>query len=270
LLSNDIMVVGSVHKDMEGIPETMVSMDRRAENSYEILCMHEDDDKEEKNKPLLHSYFYKDKTRKWQDNNSLFLTTYPVCLGTVKNDVAKKPAVFVLHQYAKKLRRDMDRKRGRSSTCTGNDRWVMSAFSYMLDIALANAETIWRFDSNNVRHKSESAHQQLVLFGAQLVHELINPGSAGENVKNNCPVINDSCEKILLRDGFKLHMEKNSDNRKCYVCKSSKSNVKNSKMKCEKEKNPEANIRKTPVNQCQFCSEAICVNHSIMSCLSCD
>ena len=92
LLERNITTVGTLQANRKGIPEEVKHVGSRDSNFYEIFW-------DESGKLVLNSYIVNTKSS-GKKNVLLLSTMYPI-LGTAKDNLRLKPAIYKLYDYTK-------------------------------------------------------------------------------------------------------------------------------------------------------------------------
>lgn len=143
-----ITAVGTIMANRRVIPTMMSSLTGRVEHSYKVMWENEE------GKLSLHSYVVNTKSK--GKNNVLVLATVPPLLGTTLDDGKHKPALLKLYDFTKGSTDVMDQRMSSYSTNTKAKRWTLAAFSYLLDTARVNSQTLWSLNNAHNPIKTNS------------------------------------------------------------------------------------------------------------------
>ena len=82
-------------------------------------------------------------------NQGVIMATTDSVKGVTLDDKAKKPALLKLYDYTKSGTDIMDQRMARRkySSKAKSNRWTMVGFSYLLDTAWINVQTIWSLNN---------------------------------------------------------------------------------------------------------------------------
>ena len=165
LLQKHITTLGTTMANREGIPVQMSSVAHRKEFSYRVMW-------ENTNKKLsLHSYVVNTKSK--GKKNVLALTTLVPLLATTIDDNKNEPAILKLYEFTKGGAVIADQRIRTYTTNTGAKRWTMSVFSYLLDTARVNSQTLWALNKNR-NPKLTNSFQFALQLATDLVYAHIN------------------------------------------------------------------------------------------------
>ena len=94
----------------------------------------------------------------------------PPLLGTTKDDNKNKPALLKFYDFTKGGTDIVDQRIGTYTTNCKSNRWTTTAFSYILDTARVNSQTLYSHLTQQDPRKTNSFQ-----FGMELVRELVLP-----------------------------------------------------------------------------------------------
>ncbi len=262
LLSKKITMIGTLQTNRKGIPKEIKDFSSRDENTYKIYW------NKAKSAMTLHSYVVC--TKSTGKRNVLVLSTFPPIIGTTK-DKKKKPAIMKVYDFTKGGTDIMDQKMSNYSTRTKSKKWTRSAFSYILDTARINAQTIYAANIGRDVHKLDS-HK----FGWELARELVLPfmeqrSLAGLHfsVKQKMSAFMGKPLESIYKAKVTVDPAQEQSNhprnlspaqgrrRRCTFCIDLSTDPKS-----------RDNISATP-RQCQLCKKPVCQKHSIIACKNC-
>ena len=164
LLEHNITAVGTIMANKKEIPAEVKSCTQREPLSYEAFW------DENNPKTSLHSYVVK--TKSSGKKNVLLLSSMPTFLGKTMDDKQDKPAILKFYDFSKGGTDIVDQKISYYSCNTKSARWPLTAFSYVLDTARVNAQSIFCLNNNiNPRAKSSNSSK----FGWEIVLALVGP-----------------------------------------------------------------------------------------------
>ena len=160
LSKRNITMVGTFQKNRVGIPPEIKEVKDKEELSSEIYW-------EENGKYNLSSYVVKNKKGK---KCVLMLATVEPLLGVTKDDRKKKPALYKFYDFTKGGTDIVDQKMGSYTVKPKNRRWVMVAFSYLLDTIRVNSSTVFALTKKTDPKKVNSFE-----YGYTLAEQLVMP-----------------------------------------------------------------------------------------------
>ena len=161
LLERNITTVGTLQANRKGIPEEVKHVGSRDSNSYEVFW-------DESGKLILNSYIVN--TKSSGKRNVLLLSTMHPILGTVKDSLRLKPAIYKLYDYTKGGTDIIDQRINFYSSKVKSRRWTMTAFAYVLDTCRVNASTVIALNQSIEPRNTNSFD-----FGITLVLQLVRP-----------------------------------------------------------------------------------------------
>ena len=132
----------------KGIPKEIKETKDREENSTEIFW------EQTKGKFVLVSYVVHTKSKGVK--NILLLSTQPPLLGVTKDDGKKKPAIIKFYDFTKGGTDIMDQRMDSYTTSSKSKKWTKKTFSWMLDVARVNAQTILALVKGQNPRKADS------------------------------------------------------------------------------------------------------------------
>uniref|UniRef100_A0A6A7G5I7 PiggyBac transposable element-derived protein 3-like n=2 Tax=Hirondellea gigas TaxID=1518452 RepID=A0A6A7G5I7_9CRUS len=257
LLSKHITAIGTLMSNKKGIPPQITSVQGREANSYNILW------ELPKCKLSLHSYVMKSKSKGMK--NVLTLSTVPALLGVTRDDGKQKPALFKLYDFTKGGTDIVDQRMRTYTTNTKSDRWPMTAFSYVLDTARVNSQTLWALNNGKTPSQTNSFD-----YGYDLALSLLLPLVERRNTKHMSASLKLKIQS-LLEDRQPSHIDAapptaafpkyNQARKRCARCMEEVREEDDRRAKTQ---------RLTLLKQsCQTCGKPICDNHSILQCHQC-
>ena len=256
LLEKKITTVGTIMSNKKGIPKEIKTTENREKNSYEVYWL--------KNNPKisLHSYVIESKSR--GKTNVLVLSSMPAILGTTRDDGKNKPAIIKFYDFSKGGTDIVDQRISSSSVSTTSRRWTMSAFSYVLDTARINAQTIFSLNNDINPRKSNSLE-----FGWQLAMSLVKPHIMRRKKETLSKLTINKINCILLKEEEDIEdqnepAEENTIEIKANFCKECLQNC----------YGPNYRIKKKSIYRiktiCTHCKSHICKNHMEITCKNCN
>ena len=162
LLARNMTVVGTIMANKEEIPVSLKNANSRAHQSYETYWIEDDP------RVTLHSYAVKTKTKRMK--NILIMSSAPVIQAVTKDDGKKKPAVLKIYDFTKGGKENVNQRIACFSTNTKSRRWALTSFSFVLDTARVNAQTVFALNMKRNPKKVNSYG-----FGYDLVMDLVRP-----------------------------------------------------------------------------------------------
>eukprot|EP00112_Aurelia_sp_Birch-Aquarium-sp1_P021632 Seg5874.3 transcript_id=Seg5874.3/GoldUCD/mRNA.D3Y31 product="hypothetical protein" protein_id=Seg5874.3/GoldUCD/D3Y31 len=147
LLSKGITSVGTMMTNRVGIPDEAKNIKGRKANSTRIFWEQENGDL------VLSSYC--PSTAKGLKNVLLLATVQPI-LGVTKDDDKEKPAQYKLYDFTKGGTDVVDLKMASSTSKPKSNRWPIVAFSFIIDEARVNANTIYALNKKTLPTKISS------------------------------------------------------------------------------------------------------------------
>ena len=172
LLDKKITAVGTIMANKKGVPAEVKQVAQRDNFSYTVHW--------QENDPRISLHSYVVPTKSTGKKNVLLLSSHPAIIGVTKDDDKKKPQLLKLYDFTKTGTDVMDQKMSYYSTNSKSRRWTLTSFSYVLDTARLNAQTIFAFNSGTHPRKTDSYK-----FGMRLVMELITPHLRQRYIKEN-------------------------------------------------------------------------------------
>ena len=257
LLTKGVGAIGITSFNKMKIPHTIKKQSEKC--NYEIFW------EAENGEISLHSF---DVQTKNGHQEVLLLTTLSPVIGTALSDGKCEPAVMKLYNLTKKKVTNIDRQLKSYTTNSKSVRWAATAFSYILDTARINAETLFSLNNGVIPRQTSSFE-----FGWQVASQLIKPYIEKRNIQHlsktfqlqintvlgrllnshplsdKMPVMHSNATKLELLSSY------TSSRMNCHICTKitrlgqwSLSRVKRS---------------------CQFCGLGVCKHHYIHACLKC-
>ena len=162
LLSERITIVGTMMTNKKEIPVEMKSVSAREHKSYKAY-RNEDDPR-----VILHSYAVR--TESSGMKNNLIMSSLSAIPGVIKDDGLGKPAIYKFYDFTKGGTDIANQRMSYYTTNTKSGRWTLTMFSYVLDIARSNAQTVFALNMGRDPRKLNSYE-----FGYDLVMELVLP-----------------------------------------------------------------------------------------------
>ena len=154
LLERNITTVGTLQANGKGIPEEVKQVGRRDSNSYEVFW-------DESGKLVLNSYIVN--TKSSGKRNVLLLSTMHPILGTAKDNLRLKPAIYKLYEYTKGGIDIIDSRMNFYSSKAKSRRCTMTAFAYVLDPCRVNASTVIALNQSIEPHDKNSFDFEITL-----------------------------------------------------------------------------------------------------------
>ena len=164
LLERNITTVGTLQANRKGIPEEVKHFGSRDSNSYEVFW-------DESGKLILNSYIVNTKFRKIQVPEKETYCCYPI-LGTVKDNLRLKPAIYKLYEYTKGGTDIIDQRMNFCSSKAKSRRWTMTAFAYVLDTCRVNASTVIALNQS-IEPRNTNSFNFGITLGLQLVRPFV-------------------------------------------------------------------------------------------------
>ena len=96
----------------------------------------------EKDNTTLNATLYVVHTKSSGEDNVLRLSTLNPILGLTKDDGKSKPAIIESYDFTKGGTDVVDQIIGKHNVKPKFSKWVIAAFSYILDVACVNASTL--------------------------------------------------------------------------------------------------------------------------------
>lgn len=140
LLERKVTAVGTIMVNEKGIPPELKTTEFRDNHSYAVLW------ETTQEKLSLHSYVVKSKRS--GEKNILVLSTLISLLAMTNKDSNRKPAIFKLYDFTKEGSNVMSQRIGMYTTNPKSQRWVSTAFSYLLDTIRVNSQTVYSMNSH--------------------------------------------------------------------------------------------------------------------------
>ena len=202
--------------------------------------------------------------------NQVFITTRRPILG-ISKDKKKKPALAQFYEHTKG-RPEAVKKSPPSYTCKiKSNRWIMTGFSFILDLVRMNSAIIVGLNRNQMNKKKMNGSD----FGYELARSLILPliynrNTTGLNYTIQAKMYSVTHDKKFLIAGSLNNVPESSQ-----LQKHDKSGVKRRCLNCEEStKGPgylakRAKLEKV-MSRCQECGNPACATKHLMSiCTSC-
>ena len=164
LREKKVTMLGTLQKNRVGLPPQVVSLDNRETHSYEVFW------EAQKGVMELHSYAVINKSK--GKKNVLLLSTNSPYKGITKGHPKNLPAAIQLYNFTKGGTDIVDQRMGRYSTKPKSNKWTRVVFSYLLDTARVNAQTIW---SLNKKIRGGPRKSNSFEFGIDLAKALVLP-----------------------------------------------------------------------------------------------
>ena len=186
----------------------------------------------------------------------------PLLLAITKDDNKSKLAIYKLYNFSKGETDIIDQRMGFYSCKLKSKRWIMNAFSYVLDTCRVNASTIYAMNNDLQPRNIKS-----IDFGFELAMSLIRPHIEQRNLIGiNSSVVHKI--EIVLEKKYPPNMQKTNGfyphqsekRRRCDACIS--------KIKGEEAKEKKNKISKQ-LSKCQKCAKPLCNKHLIRICGFC-
>ena len=238
-------MVGTFQKNRVGIPPELKVLKDKAELSNEIYW-------EVNGKYNISSYVVKTSKGK---KAVLMLSTMEPLLGVTKDDQKKKPALYKFYDFTKGGTDIVDQKMGSYTVKPKCRRWVMVAFSYLLDTIRINSSTVLALNKK-VDPKKVVSFDNGYLLAKQLVMPQI--------LRRNCNGLNVSVlKKIELVIGVEEE-PRVEEQLSAGRCKMSLDNIKG-RDNYKKNKDSIGRIK----TKCSKCKDFVCKKHSKPVCEKC-
>ena len=257
LLQQDITAVGTIMMNKRCVPNEIKNTKERESNSYKAFW------DVNNTKFSLHSYVVKTKSKGMK--NVLLLSTMPAIIGHTIDDGKAKPAVLKFYDFSKGGTDIVDQRIGSYTVNSKSKRWTMTVFSYILDTARINSQSLFFIKEGKDPRLSKGSFE----IGWQLAVELVKPYIKTRKA-NNITLQKNTIQKMNLilnekkepieNDNLVLYPSIGETRKRCTNC------IDNIKGKGFRQKVKNVTKIKT---QCQKCSKSICNEHSIVSCFSC-
>jgi hypothetical protein len=254
LLARNITAIGTIMLNRKGIPRSLTSLEGRENKSYQAMW------ESTKEKLSLHSYAVNTKSK--GKKNVMLLSSLPPLLGTTKDDGNNKPAIMKLYDYTKGGTDIVDQRIGSYTTNSKSGKWTLTAFSYMLDTARVNSQTLCALNCEEIPTKTNS-----FMYGMKLAKSLIHPHIERRNTLHLSSSIKNKIIDVLKagqpnreEEQAAVHSQKSTTRKRCASCINELAGDDRSE-----------NYRKLSrtQNQCQKCTAAICSKHWIQICDKC-
>jgi hypothetical protein len=230
----------------KGIPPQIKTLTGRNEFSYKILW------EKSTNKLTLHSYVVNTKSK--GKKNVLALSTLPPILGITKDDGKEKPAILKFYDFTKGGTDIIDQRIGSYTVNSKSNKWTTTVFSYILDTARVNAQTVHSHLNNKNPRETNSFE-----FALELARNLCIPHIKERN--NHVINLNKKVKsKIIAIVGEATPAEEviqqapSNKKRRCYICY---------------ESGAHHNMLNPTSRSCRKCLQYCCRKHS-KTCNYCD
>ena len=259
MLEKKITGVGTIMSNRKSIPKDLKTPANREANSYKFFW------ESVKAKITLHSYVVQTKSKGMK--NVLVLSSMPPLLGTTTDDGHVKPAVLKFYDFSKGGTDIVDQRIGKYTTNTKSRRWSMAAFSYILDTARVNSQTIYSMN-NNIHPRISNSFE----YGWQLVQEFIGP-----HVIDRKQNLSKTLHKSVMNKIDYILSEMNYVDSAPIIQPSPISQYSETKKRCyacveaitpTEYKKKYDNLSKVKA-QCHKCSKQICKLHTVFTCHQC-
>ena len=198
-------------------------------------------------------------TKSSEKRNVLLLSTmYPI-LGTAKDNLQLKPAIYKLYDYAKRGTDIIDQQMNFYSSQAKSHRWTMTAFAYGLDTCRVNASTVIALNQSIEPRNTNSFN-----FGIILVLQLVRPFIAlrskwglSKSIQNKILItLSEPREESYDSSQLCAFPVQSTKQRRCEVCAA------------EATGRERDNTRRV-FSQCQRCGKAVCKRHYFRFCGAC-
>lgn len=254
LLTKDITALGTLDQSRKGIPPQIKEVNAREDKSYEVY-------KEKcQGKMYLNSYVKQTKSKGLR--NVLLLSTLPPLLGVTKDDNQKKPAIYKLYDFTKGGTDIVDQRINFYTVNTKSRKWTVNAFSYILDTARVNSQTIFGKNTNKDPRSINSFN-----YGWELVMSLCIPQIRRRKETPGLPQSTIAKIKLLLDDsepeldavpeGQPVRAEKRA---RCSACLDS--------IQGPGYTNNRSKVKRSRI-MCQICKHVACDQHLKHLCCNC-
>jgi hypothetical protein len=183
----------------------------------------------------------------------LALSSVPALLGTTKDDNKNKPALLKFYDFTKGGTDIVDQRIGTYTTNSKSNRWTWTAFSYIVDTARVNAQTL-HSHVNNINPRKTNSFD----FALQLAKQLIRPLIERRDITHLNVNIRAKIFQAIGQQPQPAPVTPTvpGKRRRCHLCM---------------EQEPVAKKRKLNAitTYCSKCSSACCKTHSDLFCHSC-
>jgi hypothetical protein len=240
LLAKKITAVGTIMSNRKGIPIEIKSVNERVPNSYKVAW------ELPTKKVSLHSYVVKTKSKGMK--NVLALSTFLPVLGITRDDGKAKPAMLKFYDFTKGGTNIVDQRMGSYSTNTKSNKWTMAAFSYILDTARVNSQTLWALNNKKDPTKVNSFD-----FAYELSMSLLLP----EIQKREITPLSISLKSKIT--SFLKHQTAAATEEEIDAVQFSEKKKRCHLPKCK------ASIKQL----CTACTKNVCIKHSKTYCIGC-
>ena len=179
-------------------------------------------------------------------------------LGVTKDDGKKKPATLKFYNFSKGGTDIVDQRIGNYSVSAMSRRWSMAAFSYILDTARVNSQTLYAINSGKQPRKLNSYE-----YDMELVMQLVTPHIITR--RNTTPSLQ---SRIKLAMNVILPPQANPEATNNQLFSPNSPARQRCKL-CIESGKPHSNISAT-TTRCQECGTYTCrKEHTIYICSSC-
>lgn len=256
LMTKGITALGTLDHCRKGIPPQIKSVIGREEKSYEVYR------EKSQGKMYLNSYVKQTKSKGLR--NILLLSTLPPLLGVTKDDKQKKPAIYKLYDFTKGGTDIIDQRINFYTVHTKSRKWTINAFSYILDTARVNSQTVYCKNTNqNPRSlNSFSFGWELVLSLCipQILKRKETPGLQ-QSTLAKIKIMLDGCEPDLdVEDVPQCHNVRAEKRARCTTCLES--------IRGPGYKNSYSKVKRSKL-QCKICKNTTCEQHLQHLCSNC-
>ena len=234
----------------KGIPEEVKHVGSRDSNSYEVFW-------DESGKLVLNSYIVN--TKSSGKRNVLLLSTMHPILGTAKDNLQLKPAIYKLYDYTRGGTDIIDQRMNFYSSKGKSHRWTITAFAYVLDTFRVNASTVIALNQS-----IEPRNTNLFDFGITLVLQLVHPFVA---LRSKWGLSKGIQDKILIT----LSEPREESYDSSQLCAFSVQSTKQLRFEvyAAEATGRERNNMGRVFSQCQRCGKAVCKRHYFRFCGTC-
>ena len=163
LLERNITTVGTLQANRKGIPEEVKQVGSRDSNFCKVFF---------KIWQIGFKFLYREQ-QKFRKKYVLLLSTMHPILGTAKDNLRLKPAIYKLYDYTKGGTDIIDQRINFYSSKAKSHRRTMTAFAYVLDTCQVNASTVIVLNQSIEPRNTNSFD-----FGITLVLQLVRPSVA--------------------------------------------------------------------------------------------
>ena len=252
LFRKSITTIGTMQHNRVGIPKELKTVENKEELSSEIFW-------EVGGAKRFVSYTVKTSKGK---KNVIMLTTAEPLLGVTMDDNKSKPALIKLYDFTKGGTDIVDQKMGFYSTKTKSRRWIVTAFSYLLDTIRVNACTVYGLNQK-IDPKKVDSFNFIYAIGKALVtpHIERRPRDGLTSViRRKISLFTGKDDKMDTRNLPAAHEQFIPTKTRCSLCMEE---IQGEGMKEKKQKLTKVKTA------CQKCGNATCKKHFFIICNQC-